>query len=70
MAYKYRYVVKYTENPFHDTDYSTMFNDFKDSALFLRGLSWHMSAKCSKGDFGIKSVTLQHRLECGKWEDL
>lgn len=63
----YRYAVEYTENSFHKTDYDTVFREFKDSAVFLRSATWHLSAKCNNGSFAIKSITLQSRKE-GVWK--
>ena len=65
----FRYVVEYTENPWHDTDYSNVFADFEDCALMLRGLVWHLSAKCHRGTLAIKTITLQEKTESGKWAD-
>ncbi len=62
----FRYVIAYTSNSFHSTNYETVFEDFKDAQTFLSSAVWHIGAKCKSGAFVIKSITLQHTV-AGKW---
>ena len=65
----FRYVIKYTKNPFHDTNYGTVFENLKNSHVFLNSAVWHIGAKCKNSDFAISTITLQHKVK-NKWRDI
>ena len=64
----FRYVIEYTTNAFHGTNYDTVFYDFKDAQVFLCSAVWHIGSKCKRGTFAIKSITLQHKVS-NLWVD-
>ena len=63
---KLRYVIAYTENTFHTTNYETMFTDIRDSQRVLNSAVWHIGAKCIDAPFAISSIELQQCVD-NKW---
>ena len=65
----FRYVIEYTANPWHPTNYDTVFDELKDAQLFLSSAVQHIGAKCKTPVCHIAKITLQQRTK-DKWENL